>query len=643
MKKMKETEIEWIGCIPFNWNLVKYKRYCEVFAGGTPDTGRQEYYDGDIPWIQSGKIQNCDIEDCSRYITKLGVENSSTKFIPKNTSLLAMTGATCGNVGYSKIDLYANQSVMAFVNNKMVNNRFVYYSLYIQRDGILINQNGSAQAGINVENGKNLYMPCPNLIEQKRIVNYLDRKIGEVNKIIEKAKITIEDYKKYREAIITKSVTKGLKNNVDMKSTNIEWVDKIPFAWHETRLKNKIYVRARLGWKGLKAEEYVNKGYPLLSAFNIINSKLNFEDVNYINKFRYDESPEIKLSLGDILLVKDGAGIGKCAIVEKLPTASTVNGSIALLTCDKSLNSKYLYYYFLSKIFQKYIDRLKDGMGVPHLFQRDIKMIYLAIPPIEEQNKIVKFLNIKCNEIDSLIKNKERIIIELEAYKKSLIYECVTGKKEVGSNKLLNKNISTGIKVKCKDNIFAQSILLCKIIEELSKYNLGRVKAEKALYLIEKYVGFDFSNNYVREKAGPLAEPIYKCETIISKSNKWVKVKNVNKHIEYEILPDFNKYKKYYNNYYSSYDDKIEKIIEIIKDCSTDKAEMIATLYASWNYFIIKKEKISNLKIVRDVRENWNDTKKRFDEKKWLDVLEEMKQIGLTPKGNGNLTIIKEQ
>ena len=149
--------------------------------------------------------------------------------------------------------------------------------------------------------------------------------------------------------------------------------------------------------------------------------------------------------------------------------------------------------------------------------------------------------------------------------------------------------------------------------------------------------------NYVREKAGPLAEPIYKCETIISERNKWVKVKNVNKHIEYEILSDFNKYKKYYNNYYSDYDDKIEKVIEIIKKCSTDKAEMIATLYASWNDFIIKGEQVSDIQIVKDVRENWNDTKKRFSEKKWIDVLNEMKQIGLTPKGNGNLTIIKEQ
>ena len=108
------------------------------------------------------------------------------------------------------------------------------------------------------------------------------------------------------------------------------------------------------------------------------------------------------------------------------------------------------------------------------------------------------------------------------------------------------------------------------------------------------------------------------------------------------MLPNFNKYNKYYDKYFSNYDSQIEKIIDIIKNYSTDKAEMVATLYAAWNDFIIKKDKVSEIKIVKDVRENWNDRKKRFNEKEWLEVLDEMKRIGLTPKGNGNLTVIKE-
>lgn len=631
---MKNTQIEWIGNIPDDWDV---KPISTCFKE------------------RNEKVSDYEWEPLS--VTKQGIvkqletaaksdAHDARKKVCKNDFVINSRSDRKQSCGVSPYD--GSVSLINIVlENRKLNPKFVNYLLknygfaeefYRYGSGIVADLWST-----NYQKMKKIMIPIPPKEKQQKIAVFLDKKILEIDNIIEKTKETIKDYKKYKKSIITQSVTKGLNENVNMKKTSIEWIDSIPQHWDDMRLKNKLYVRARLGWKGLKADEYVEEGYPLLSAFNIVNSKLDFSDVNYINKFRYDESPEIKLTVNDILLVKDGAGIGKCAIVEKLPQECTVNGSIALLTCDNGLNSKYLYYYFLSEIFQQYIDRLKDGMGVPHLFQRDIKMIYLAVPPKEEQDNIVKYLDKKCNEIDKLIINKEKIIEELEQYKKSLIYEYVTGKKEVEANNSLMQDNSKEIKVKCKDNIFAQAILLCKIIEKLNEYNLGRVKAEKTLYLIEKDVGFNFENNYVREAAGPLSEAIYKCESVISKKNKWIKINKVNKHIEYEILSDFNKYNKYYEKYYLNYDNQIENIINIIKEYSTDKAEMIATLYASWNDFIIKKEEISDLKIVKDVRENWNDTKKRFDEDKWLAILEEMKQIGLKPKGNGNLTIVKEQ
>lgn len=640
MRKMKDSKVEWIGQIPNDWEYNRLKNVLKERKENNNPVKSDNILSltndrGVIPYSEKGNQGNRAKEDLTGY-----------KLAYPNDIIMNSMNVVIGSVGLSKYYGCVSPVYYMLYNEK----HDIRYYNYIFQTKVFQNElkglgNGILEIRMRIpmEKMNNVILPIPSKQEQQKIADFLDEKVIEINKTIEKTKQTIEDYRKYKESIITKVVTKGLIEKAKMKSTNIEWVDKIPATWEETKLKNKIYVRARLGWKGLKAEEYVDEGYPLLSAFNIVNSKLSVEEVNYISKFRYDESPEIQLTVGDILLVKDGAGIGKCAIVDKLPAESTVNGSIALLTCDKSLNSKYLYYYFLSKIFQKYIDRLKDGMGVPHLFQRDIKMIYLAIPSIQEQNEIVKYLDEKCHEIDILIENKEKIINELEEYKKSLIYEYVTGKKEVKGNIVSNKNNLNVIKVNCKDNIFAQAILLCKIIEKLNNYNLGRVKAEKTLYLIEKEVGFDFDNNYAREAAGPLSEAIYKCEAVISKSNKWVKVNKVKKHIEYEILSDFNKYNQYYNKYYSGYDDKIEKVIEIIKNCSTDKAEMIATLYASWNDFIIKGEKVSEIQIVKDVRENWHDRKKRFKEEEWLNVLDEMKQIELIPRGNGNLTIVKEQ
>ena len=163
-----------------------------------------------------------------------------------------------------------------------------------------------------------------------------------------------------------------------------------------------------------------------------MNNHLNWENLNYITAERYDESPEIKLSIGDLLLVKDGAGIGKCARIDDMPLGeATVNSSLSVITPNKSLDYRYVYYYFLSPLFQNIITRLKNGMGVPHLTQESMKDIYLPLPTKIEQKEIADFLDKKTSEIDSLISEKQSLILDLEAYKKSLIYEVVTGKRRV--------------------------------------------------------------------------------------------------------------------------------------------------------------------------------------------------------------------
>ena len=169
-----------------------------------------------------------------------------------------------------------------------------------------------------------------------------------------------------------------------------------------------------------------------MSAFNIQNYKLVWENINHITLERYDESPEIKLHTEDILLVKDGAGIGKCARVDNLHLGeATVNSSLAVITPKDSINYRYEYYYLLSPIFQNVITRLRNGMGVPHLTQEAMKEIVIPCPSIEEQINIADYLDKMTIEFDSLISEKQSLIEELEFYKKSLIYEVVTGKRKV--------------------------------------------------------------------------------------------------------------------------------------------------------------------------------------------------------------------
>lgn len=213
----------------------------------------------------------------------------------------------------------------------------------------------------------------------------------------------------------------------EMKDSGILGVGKVPISWEQTRLGYECYIRARLGWRGLKADEYVDEGYAFISAFNIQDGKLVWEPLNYITQERYDESPEIKLNIGDVLLVKDGAGVGKSARVDSLPCGGTApNSSIGVITPYNSMSYRYVCYYIQSPVFLNFVGLLYNGMGVPHLTQEILKTIRILMPPLDEQQSICDYLDEKCAEFNSTLSDIQSQIEVLEEYKRSVITEAVT-------------------------------------------------------------------------------------------------------------------------------------------------------------------------------------------------------------------------
>lgn len=169
-----------------------------------------------------------------------------------------------------------------------------------------------------------------------------------------------------------------------------------------TRLDRIATVQARIGWKALTADEYVDEGFAFLATPNIKDAAIDFENVNFISKFRFEESPELKLRLGDVLLAKDGSTLGITNCIRELPRPATVNGSIAVLR-PFAAEPRFLMYWLRGHVIQAQIQRLKDGMGVPHLFQQDIRK--LEVPALSEakQRRIADFLDDRVDRIDRII------------------------------------------------------------------------------------------------------------------------------------------------------------------------------------------------------------------------------------------------
>jgi type I restriction enzyme, S subunit len=210
------------------------------------------------------------------------------------------------------------------------------------------------------------------------------------------------------------------------RKSGVKRLGEVPEHWRISRLGYETWVRARLGWKGLKAEEYVEDGYALLATPNIKGREIDFGHVNYITKERYDESPEIKIREGDVLLAKDGSTLGTVNIVRVLPKEATANGSLAVITPGANLQGPFLFYLFQSSYIEHTIQLLKGGMGVPHLFQDDLNKFHIPIPPISEQTAIASFLDDETNKIDSLIREQKRLIELLLEKREAVIYHAVT-------------------------------------------------------------------------------------------------------------------------------------------------------------------------------------------------------------------------
>ena len=424
MHEMKYSGIEWIGEIPKDWKL-KRIQFClnEINEKNIPIKTRQVLSlvkdKGVMLYEDKGNQGNKAKEDISQY-----------KIAYPNTLIINSMNILIGSVGISNYLGCVSPVYYVFKENEYSDLRYINYIFNTREFQKELRKyaNGILEIRLRVSSYDifKRKIPLPNKNTQEKIADFLDIKCNEID-------VLYAEIEKQIETLITHAVTKGLNSNIEMKDSGVEWLGKIPKNWNVTRIGYESWIRARLGWKGLKAEEYVLDGHPFLSAYNIIQNKISWDQLNYITDERYFESPEIMLKKGDIVLVKDGAGIGKCAKIDNLPHGTaTTNGSLAVITPTfGKLDYNYLYFYLQSAMFQNYILRIMNGMGVPHLSQEELRKIKIPFPPIDEQIEIAKYLEKKQSDIDMAILEKIKQLDALKQYKRSFIFEYVTGKNEV--------------------------------------------------------------------------------------------------------------------------------------------------------------------------------------------------------------------
>lgn len=277
---------------------------------------------------------------------------------------------------------------------------------------------------------KNIFVVNPSKDDQQLIADYLDKKCGEIDSLIALQEQMIEKLKAYKQSVITEAVTKGLNPNAKLVPSGIDWIGEIPEGWEINKLFNLCTIKGRVGWKGLRSEEFKENSYAyLVTGQDFVSSDINWRNCYQIDKDRYDEDPYIQLSNGDILVTKDGT-IGKIAKVSGMDKPACLNSGIFVLKQRKEVFfQNYLYWYLSSPLLLQYNTFINSGgTTIIHLYQNVFERFSMIVPPMEEQIAIATYLDEKCADIDHLIAIKQQKIEKLKDYKKSVIFEAVTGK-----------------------------------------------------------------------------------------------------------------------------------------------------------------------------------------------------------------------
>lgn len=267
---------------------------------------------------------------------------------------------------------------------------------------------------------KRILVPVPSLLEQERIADFLDRKCADIDNILEKTRASIEEYKKLKQSVITEVVTKGVRGTRPMKDSGIEWIGLYPADWTLTKIKWLLNERNE------RSEDGSEEPLSMSQKYGLIPTKEMDTIPNMASSFVGAKITHV----GDLVFNKLKAHLGVFAVSKY---EGLVSPDYAVYYKTARADMRYLEHLFKTPQYILEFRKRSSGVGagLTRLYTSDLFAMYSASPSLEEQQEIAAYLDKKCSEIDSLISSKEKFITELESYKKSLIYEYVTGKKEV--------------------------------------------------------------------------------------------------------------------------------------------------------------------------------------------------------------------
>ena len=434
-RTMKDSGIPWIGMIPEDWNLSRLQWCLEEIKEKNDPIKTTNVLSltnklGVIPYEEKGNQGNKAKEDYSQY--GLAFEN---------TLVINSMNVLIGSVGISKYYGCVSPVYYVYKNTDKADLRFINY--LFQNNGFQKElrkyANGILEIRMRISSHDMLrrIIPLPDLTEQKRIADRIDTECARIDVVMEQTRASIEEYKKLKQSIITEAVTKGIRPNRPMKDSGIDWIGQIPDDWGMPKMNSVCSVITDYVASGSFASlaenvEYLDEpDYAMLIRTADISEKGYAPKPVYISKHAYDFLKNSNLFGGELMLPNIGASVGDIYIVPKLYERMSLAPN-AIMVKTRYVD-RFYYYYFLGKPGRLSIEDIAQSTAQAKFNKTDFRQLRVPLPSKEEQLEIAAYLDEKTMKVDALIAKKEKFLAEMESYKKSLIFEYVTGKRSVNA------------------------------------------------------------------------------------------------------------------------------------------------------------------------------------------------------------------
>lgn len=429
--KYKDSGIAWIGEIPEHWEVRKLKNVCSTNNASLSDKTSKEF---EFDYVDIGSVS-----------FELGIHKTE-KYTFQNAPSRARKIARLGDIIVSTVRTYLR--AIDIINSEE-KEKYIYstgfavlsplknilseFMIYICRSEYFTNQVSIYSTGINYPSIndtalKMINIVMPHLSEQQSIAYYLDQKCGEIDELITLQEEMITKLQSYKQSVITEAVTKGLDKNVPLKDSGIEWIGEIPEHWTFTVFKK--FLSEPMQYGANEPAEECNYNDPRYIRITDIKDDGTLRDDTF-KSLPLEKAKEYMLNKGDLLFARSGATVGK-TFLYKEDYAACFAGYLIKARCNKNvLLPNFVFYYTLSNVYQNWKNSIFIQSTIQNIGADKYSVMPIIVPSLSEQQSIANYLDQKCSEIDELISIKQRKIEKLKDYKKSLIFECVTGKRKV--------------------------------------------------------------------------------------------------------------------------------------------------------------------------------------------------------------------